>query len=1034
MRTNGIQEPPNWHWLKRSIGSWAIVLTVLGLAMSPVPANGDTPVILYESLAGNINITGTGGTLRTAADPNSCPVVNNGTMQLSGIPAGATVRKAYLYWAGSGGDPAGGVGPDYNVTFNGTAVTADRTYTAWYLNGYNLYFFGGVKDVTTLVAGNGVYTFADLTVQNANVAGGGQYCTNAAVLSAFSLLIVYDDPTEILHVVNIWEGFQAYRGASITLTPTNFTVPTPAPVTALSSRIMILTWEGDSGNSGAFGGFNENLTFCSPTPCAGAALTDAYNPVNNQFNSTVDMPPSGPFSGIDTTWGLDLDLYDITNRIPAGAASAQSVYSSGGDLVFLANQTMAIPNVPVADLAITKSHSGTFASSTNGVYTVTVTNNGPSNATGTITVSDTLPAGLTYVSASGPGWTCGAVGQVVTCTRTGPLANGVTAPSITLTVSVGPAAYPAVTNTATVSNPTFDNVAGNNIANDLTVVNVPELSTSTKTWVDSNGADQDPNDSIRYTLTLTNSAGIAATGVSATDNIPANMSGFTVVSIPAGATNGSTGAGTGANGTGYLNISNITVPAGSSITIAFDVTIAGGTPAGTLINNTAAITNPWGPGAAPAASSIIVSGSSLPQAGDKQLYLHDAASAPANKLSRTPMAVNAASFVAIPRGNTTRAWTLSPALRSSVTITTNVRVDLWLSTNSTRNYAIPVTLLCGAATVATQTRTIALTNGAPPALFVFNLPRATPYACPAGNTWVLTITNTQGAGGALRDIRVYPAPAVNNYSNAALPSQNVINVDSVVLYDAAYNGGNVLASVLTGTTVYVRSVVSDPFGSYDITGATVLITDSLGTVRVTAAMTLVNDSGLATKTYEYAYAVPAGGPAGNWTVRVDAAEGAEGTISDYANIGMLVILPMPSLMVVKSATVISDPVSGVTPTAKAIPGAVMEYTVTVINSGIGVADADSIVITDPVPANSTMFIDTAGTAVTFTCGGCGLANPWTYANTVSYSYQPGGGAPYVYPPTTIGYDPLVTGVRIKPEGVLNGGGASFSVKFRVQIN
>jgi hypothetical protein len=81
-----------------------------------------------------------------------------------------------------------------------------------------------------------------------------------------------------------------------------------------------------------------------------------------------------------------------------------------------------------------------------------------------------------------------------------------------------------------------------------------------------------------------------------------------------------------------------------------------------------------------------------------------------------------------------------------------------------------------------------------------------------------------------------------------------------------------------------------------------------------------------------------------------------------------------------------------------------------------------------------MYVDTAGSAVTFSCSGCGLTTPWTYANAVSYSYQPGGGPPYVYPPTTIGYDPLVTGVRIKPSGTLNGGGASFTVKFKVSIN
>jgi uncharacterized repeat protein (TIGR01451 family) len=204
------------------------------------------------------------------------------------------------------------------------------------------------------------------------------------------------------------------------------------------------------------------------------------------------------------------------------------------------------------------------------------------------------------------------------------------------------------------------------------------------------------------------------------------------------------------------------------------------------------------------------------------------------------------------------------------------------------------------------------------------------------------------------------------------------------------------------------------------------------TVVTAAAMTQAADSGTSTKTYEYTYTIPTSGPAGSWTTIVTAKEGAENNVSDSGtgafNVGL------PSLMVVKSSSIISDPVNGVSASAKAIPGAEVQYSIQVINSGNGVADADSIAITDVVPANTTMYVDTAGSAVTFSCSGCGLTTPWTYANAVSYSYQPGGGPPHVYPPTTIGYDPLVKGVRIKPSGTLNGGGASFTVTFKMKIN
>ncbi len=106
-------------------------------------------------------------------------------------------------------------------------------------------------------------------------------------------------------------------------------------------------------------------------------------------------------------------------------------------------------------LTLTKTHSATFLVGTNGVYTLTLSNSssGPTAAptAGTITVEDTLPTGLSFVSASGPGWTCAPVGQVVTCNTTAVIASGTAAPAITLTVAVAAAAAPNVTNTARVS-------------------------------------------------------------------------------------------------------------------------------------------------------------------------------------------------------------------------------------------------------------------------------------------------------------------------------------------------------------------------------------------------------------------------------------------------------------------------------------------------------------------------------------------------------------------------------------------------------
>src|SRR5204862_317941 len=83
-------------------------------------------------------------------------------------------------------------------------------------------------------------------------------------------------------------------------------------------------------------------------------------------------------------------------------------------------------------------------------YTLVVSNAGTAVTTGAITVTDTLPAGLTFVSGAGAGWSVVNAGQIVTASNPGPIAAPDSA-QFTLTVSIAPAAFPSVTNAATVA-------------------------------------------------------------------------------------------------------------------------------------------------------------------------------------------------------------------------------------------------------------------------------------------------------------------------------------------------------------------------------------------------------------------------------------------------------------------------------------------------------------------------------------------------------------------------------------------------------
>ncbi|MEA2236069.1 MAG: hypothetical protein QOC81_793 [Thermoanaerobaculia bacterium] len=110
--------------------------------------------------------------------------------------------------------------------------------------------------------------------------------------------------------------------------------------------------------------------------------------------------------------------------------------------------------VAAADLTIAKSHAIQFKQGDTGdAYTIIVSNPGFKPTSGTVTVTDTVPVGLTPTAPTGSfdGWTCSINGQVLTCTQNDVLAPGGSYAPITLSVNVANDAPPSVINTATVS-------------------------------------------------------------------------------------------------------------------------------------------------------------------------------------------------------------------------------------------------------------------------------------------------------------------------------------------------------------------------------------------------------------------------------------------------------------------------------------------------------------------------------------------------------------------------------------------------------
>jgi uncharacterized repeat protein (TIGR01451 family) len=151
----------------------------------------------------------------------------------------------------------------------------------------------------------------------------------------------------------------------------------------------------------------------------------------------------------DATGSL-VNAAQLATTAPAGSATA----------VVTSSVTTA------ADLSLTTSDSpDPVAAGANLAYTVRVANNGPSDAA-SVVLTDTLPAGVTFVAASGAGWSCGHSGGVVTCTR--PSLSVGAAPEIIITVKPGTPG--ALANSVSVASATGDANGANNTATTTTTV------------------------------------------------------------------------------------------------------------------------------------------------------------------------------------------------------------------------------------------------------------------------------------------------------------------------------------------------------------------------------------------------------------------------------------------------------------------------------------------------------------------------------------------------------------------------------------
>ena len=325
------------------------------------------------------------------------------------------------------------------ATDNGGPMTVRFAVPVAAVGGYFTYGQGGIQNFSKLTIrafdanSNLVASISSPFANNEALSGDAGSSSNAflqvAAAAGISYVIITGDP----------------NGGSFALDDLT--------ITPLPSGPAIISLTPSSGSQG-----QQNLSVA----IAGRLTSWVQGTTTASFGAAITVKTLTITSAVTATAVLNVD--------PSAAAGPRTVtFTTGPEVAALASGFTV--NVP-ADLTITKTHTGNFVQGQIGAtYMITAKNIGIGATSGAVTVSDTVPAGVTPMAISGAGWTCptGLLTTPVTCNRTDVLAPGASYPSITLTVNVANNAAAAVTNTAAVSGGGEVNSA-NDTATDITTI------------------------------------------------------------------------------------------------------------------------------------------------------------------------------------------------------------------------------------------------------------------------------------------------------------------------------------------------------------------------------------------------------------------------------------------------------------------------------------------------------------------------------------------------------------------------------------
>jgi YVTN family beta-propeller protein len=416
-------------------------------AAGKIYAGGNT----FSSTAFNLANGGTGanGFQKTFA---GTPGTNeNGFLVLLDPSQVGLNQLAYSTYVGGGG-PTAIQDADVNIA-TGLVVATGITFANGTTAAPNIPLANAFQSTNTATSGTGFITIGDSTKTGAaSLVASTYFGGNSTVSSNAVYAVAFDPQPGNSPTLRVIVGGQT--------TASNFPTLNPLQASLVGSQnaFVSLFTVPNSGVS-----YNMALLFST---YIGGGVTASGE--SDSIRGLIADPNHNIYAigrTVSSSFFGNTTPATTVNGFQAACASCGGGTPSSDLTIFeLSPQNGAI----VPDLTVTKTHTGNFAQGQTGAqYIITVTNSGTGPTIGTVSLTDSLPPGLTATAMSGTGWTCSTV--TLTCTRSDTLASATSYQVITLTVSVSSSAPPSVTNTVVVSGGSETNTA-NDTASDVTTI------------------------------------------------------------------------------------------------------------------------------------------------------------------------------------------------------------------------------------------------------------------------------------------------------------------------------------------------------------------------------------------------------------------------------------------------------------------------------------------------------------------------------------------------------------------------------------